>query len=114
MLVYIFVILCFLICLRYKTKRFLHMLQQNLYNENNRYLKWVNKNRDQFYDIDLIGIGLTIIGLALCSNFEMASTILFIIIGMLYLILAFSWRKRLIIFKIKNLLLLLVELNDLL
>ena len=22
----------------------LHMLQQNLYNENNRYLKWINKN----------------------------------------------------------------------
>ena len=102
MLVYIFVILCFLIFLRYKTKRFLHMLQQNLYNENNRYLKWVNKNRDQLYDIDLIGIGLTIIGLALCSNFEMASTILFIIIGMLYLILAFSWRKRLINFQNKK------------
>ena len=28
-----------------KTRRSLHMLQQNLYNENNRYLKWVNKNK---------------------------------------------------------------------
>ena len=28
----------------YVTKRTLHMLQQNLYNENNRYIKWINKN----------------------------------------------------------------------
>ena len=25
----------------------LHMLQQNLYNENNRYIKWIFKNNDE-------------------------------------------------------------------
>ena len=30
-----------------------HMLQQNLYNENNRYLKWVFKNYKQFLDLDI-------------------------------------------------------------
>ena len=29
----------------YKSKKSLHMLQQNLYNENNRYLKWIFKNK---------------------------------------------------------------------
>ena len=28
----------------YRSMESLHMLQQNLYNENNRYLKWINKN----------------------------------------------------------------------
>ena len=30
------------------SKKSLHMLQQNLYNENNRYLKWIVKNKDLF------------------------------------------------------------------
>jgi len=37
-----------------KTKKSLHMLQQNLYNENNRYVKWILKNSKQFFDIDLL------------------------------------------------------------
>ena len=40
-----------------KTRRALHMLQQNLYNENNRYLKWVWKNKkEMFTNIDIYGI----------------------------------------------------------
>ncbi len=37
-----------------KTKKYLHMLQQNLYNENNRYLKWVFKNGRLFFHLDLL------------------------------------------------------------
>ena len=42
----LYYVTCLLIILYaiYVTKRTLHMLQQNLYNENNRYLKWINKN----------------------------------------------------------------------
>ena len=41
----------------YKTKKSLHMLQQNLYNENNRYIKWVFKNkRETFINLNLYGI----------------------------------------------------------
>ena len=33
------------VCFVYFIKKSLHMLQQNLYNENNRYLKWIFKNK---------------------------------------------------------------------
>ena len=40
-----------------KSRRSLHMLQQNLYNENNRYLKWVWKNKKEIYtNLDMFGI----------------------------------------------------------
>ena len=40
-----------------KMRRSLHMLQQNLYNENNRYLKWVKKNKNEIYkNLDLFGV----------------------------------------------------------
>ena len=43
-----------------KTRRALHMLQQNLYNENNRYLKWVWKNKmEMVKNIDIYGILFT-------------------------------------------------------
>ena len=35
-------------------KKSLHMIQQNLYNENNRYLKWIVKN----YKISLVNLNL--------------------------------------------------------
>ena len=34
-----------------KNKKSLHMLQQNLYNENNRYLKWIKKNSLRVYNV---------------------------------------------------------------
>lgn len=40
-----------------KMKRSLHMIQQNLYNENNRYLRWISKNRKEIYkNLDVYGI----------------------------------------------------------
>ncbi len=46
----------------YKTKKSLHMLQQNLYNENNRYIKWIFKNkRETFLNLNLYGIVFTIL-----------------------------------------------------
>ena len=43
-ILYIFLVLSYCYAVLYKTLRNVHMLQQNLYNENNRYLKWVFKN----------------------------------------------------------------------
>ena len=41
----------------YATKKSLHMLQQNLYNENNRFLKWILKNKKLvFVNLNLYGI----------------------------------------------------------
>ena len=44
MILYLFAFLFIIIYVIRVEKRSLHMLQQNLYNENNRYIKWVNKN----------------------------------------------------------------------
>ena len=38
-----------------KNKKSLHMLQQNLYNENNRYMKWIKRNlKTVFVSLDFI------------------------------------------------------------
>ena len=93
--VYLFVLLCFFGCLIYKSKRYLHMLQQNLYNENNRYLKWVFKNYKQFFDLDLIGISLSTIGVFVLYDLEKLSVTFFLLIAILYFVLALCWYHRL-------------------
>jgi len=49
MILYILLLIIMFICLLYKTRNSLYMLQQNLYNENNRYLKWIAKNKHYFF-----------------------------------------------------------------
>ena len=93
--VYIFVLLCMFVCLIFKSKRFLHMLQQNLYNENNRYLKWVFRNSKQFLDLDLIIILGALVGLFVLYDLEKFSIVLMVILGILFLALAYLWRNRL-------------------
>ena len=61
MVIKILLLLSFLFLLFYKMKRTLHMIQQNLYNENNRYLKWLVKNKNQFLDLDLVIIGILLV-----------------------------------------------------
>ena len=40
-----------------KTKKSFHMLQQNWYNDGNRYIKWINKNLKKiFLNIELLFI----------------------------------------------------------
>ena len=48
-LIYFIVIIAFIYINYYKSRRSLHMLQQNLYNENNRYIKWTLKNQEHFF-----------------------------------------------------------------
>ena len=52
----ILIVLVFYFLLSIKTRKSIHMLQQNLYNENNRYLKWVIKNKDDFISFEICGI----------------------------------------------------------
>ena len=48
-------IFIYLIYIFYKSRNSLYMLQQNLYNENNRYLRWVKRNyKDCFNVIDFL------------------------------------------------------------
>ncbi|MBQ7141011.1 MAG: UDP-N-acetylmuramoyl-tripeptide--D-alanyl-D-alanine ligase [Bacilli bacterium] len=51
----IITLILWLILIIIKTKKSLHMLQQNLYNTENRYFKWINKNFNKvFLNIDII------------------------------------------------------------
>ena len=70
---YSILILSFVFVIYYKSKRSLHMLQQNLYNENNRYLKWVFKNRKQFLDLDIFLVLISLIGVFVVYDLEMIS-----------------------------------------
>lgn len=84
-----------IILLLFKTKRSLHMLQQNLYNENNRYIKWNFRNISQFLNIEIIIILLTMVGLFMVYNLRLYSLIVLITISLLYLIWIVVFRKSL-------------------
>lgn len=92
-----FVIIAFFIAVFFKSKRSLHMLQQNLYNENNRYLKWVKKNYTQFFGLDIVGIIFALIGVFVIYDLDVITYIILIIITVIYLYIGRSWNL-----KIKN------------
>ena len=48
MFIFIFI---YLIYVFYKSRNSLYMLQQNLYNENNRYLKWIKRNKEKCFNV---------------------------------------------------------------
>ncbi len=67
-----------------KNKKSIHMLQQNLYNENNRYLKWIKKNlKTVLMTLDFLS--LVILGIAYFLNHSL-STVLVIIADIFYLL----------------------------
>lgn len=52
-----------------KNKKSLHMLQQNLYNENNRYMKWIKRNfKSVFVTLDFIALIILVIAYLLNNN----------------------------------------------
>ena len=64
-----------------KNKRSLHMLQQNLYNENNRYMKWIKKNlKSVFVTLDFISLVLVAIAYLLDNNLSIALVIITLIL----------------------------------
>ena len=78
-LFFMFITLC------YKTKISLHMLQQNLYNENNRYIKWLLKNMNVF-----LGAELVIIPLIAIYNIypKIILYIMYIVLSIMYIFVA--------------------------
>ena len=86
--VYLFLLFCMGICLLFKTKRYLHMLQQNLYNENNRYLKWVFHNYKALFDVDLVCLVLSFIGLFVVYDVDKFAILLIVILGLVSFFLA--------------------------
>ena len=60
-MLYYFVYFLMLAYTIFISRRTLHMLQQNLYNENNRYIKWILKNNEiTIFNVSLIAIVLSI------------------------------------------------------
>ena len=68
-----------------KNKKSLHMLQQNLYNENNRYLKWLTKNlKYVFISLDLVA--MILITISYFSNNSVVSTLMIVLALLLYIL----------------------------
>lgn len=94
--VYLILIASLVILNFYKGKKSLHMLQQNLYNENNRYLKWVMKNKKQFLYLDLIMVILALVGIFVIYDLEPVSIACLLAISVLAISQALIWRKNIL------------------
>lgn len=95
MFLFYMIIFVMLIELFNKTKKSLHLLQQNLYNENNRYLKWVFNNISMFINIEIIGIVLMLFGYFVFYDVETYSLATLILVILLYSFLAFNLQRKL-------------------
>lgn len=84
------------ILILYKTRKTLHMLQQNLYNENNRYLKWILKNSKQFICLDIFIVLLSIIGVIVIYDLTLLSIFVLVIMSLLAIIQALNWRHTIL------------------
>ena len=84
----IYFILCLIVWFAYtflRTKKALHMLQQNLYNRNKRYIKWISKNRTKVFDlIDLIPLCLAVI-IPFISNNIIITILVVIVYGIAFI-----------------------------
>lgn len=94
MSIYIITIIAIFIAIIFKSKKTLHMFQQNLYNDGNRYLKWLIKNPKMFFDIDILTIAASLLGVILYHDIKNISIILLILISVISVINAYFWDKR--------------------
>lgn len=80
-MLYYFVYFLMLAYTIFISRRTLHMLQQNLYNENNRYIKWMLKNNEiTIFNVSLIAIVLSI-GITIFKDNTIIQFLLFLIMG---------------------------------
>lgn len=91
---YMIVVMAYCYAVINKSKNSLHMLQQNLYNENNRYLKWVRKNLKLFLDIDLIAIAISLIGIFVVFDIKMMTILCLLLIIGIFIGIGLSWNNR--------------------
>ena len=94
LLLLIIVFLVFIYAITYKSKRTLHMLQQNLYNENNRYIKWVLKNIRQFISLDLLLVGISLIGIYVIFDLSFISNLCLILVILLLILIGYGWKRQ--------------------
>lgn len=93
MLIYCLLYILLLYYIATVTIRSLHMLQQNLYNENNRYLKWVWKNRKLVYEnVDLLGIIFALF-MVIINNTVIDNVLVLVLIAV-YLLASVNFKKQ--------------------
>ena len=95
-LVYLIVLLAFFYANYYRGHRTLHMLQQNLYNENNRYLKWVFKNINDFLSLDILVIGISLVGIFVIYDLQIVSIICMLVISVILFIVGYTSHNTII------------------
>lgn len=91
---YTVVLIAFFYAIYHKSHKTLHMLQENLYNENNRYLKWVIKNFMDFLSLDLFIVGITLIGIFVTYDLNTINEILMLVMFLFLVIVGFSWNRK--------------------
>ena len=84
MIIYILLLVIVIDCF-FKSKISLHMLQQNLYNENNRYLKWVFKNFKTHINLEILGIIISAIIYFAVSGMDNVSIPLLLALIVIYI-----------------------------
>ena len=94
MFLYIVLIVALIFCLCFKTKKATHMLQQNLYNENNRYFKWLFKNKKVLFDLDLVLLLISVVGVFVIYDIEFLSIVCQGAMSIIALLLGVVWDRR--------------------
>ena len=94
--IYIILVFAFFYAIFYKSQRSLHMLQENLYNENNRYLKWVMKNLQDFIKIDIILIGISLIGIFVIYDLSLISALCMILMALFLVLIGYYGHKNIV------------------
>ena len=80
MFVVLLTILVSIIYVILRTKKNIHILQQNFYNENNRYLKWGRNNTTCIYNLDYFIFLIAIINLIAVSNYLLIFNLFYLLL----------------------------------
>ncbi len=89
---YIFIFI-YLIYIFYKSRTALYMLQQNLYNENNRYIRWISRNKERcFNSVDFLPFLLIIF--LFFSDESFIAEVIFLSITLIYAIGIYDEYKK--------------------
>ena len=72
------------------------MLQQNLYNENNRYIKWLVKTKNQFLDLDLIVIGILLVESLVLYDIKYSTILVSLVVIGFDFLLGLKWKSYVI------------------
>ena len=95
-ILFILLIITFFYAIYYKSHKSLHMLQQNLYNENNRYLKWVIKNLQDFISFDIGTIAISLVGVFVIYDLKFVSYLCFAMLALFLILIGYRENKNIL------------------